>query len=560
MTESTNELRQMVAIQPEEKPTQTDSPVILVWSDKFEIWEGHANSLQPQRLIQAYEKLKTVGGLEWPALQCIEPNEHWGAPDALLDFHHPAYCKSVSEWYDLGMKDLWLAEQIGFSSTETVPFVGMAEVAQQYVSATRSAVRLAIDHAQEPINVVCFAGEQVHARAEKAKNGDIFNDIALALLDADRLAKKVAFINLDAEHPTVIQELFFSNPNVMMISLHEDPLFLYPGTGQIVEIGKGQGRGYNVNIPLPLRAGDTQINEAFEQVINPLLKRFEPNLVIMLGGASAHVSELLSHLRLTTHGYQQIVTNLAAMAPRLVLLGGSGSDWDVCARLWVLALATLTRQLSPINKSTDPVRPNEQPNAFRIDMLHDEPIPALSHSMQEYIDYKFKFTLLEIQKQIFPQWHIPISLDETLILKNMNSLTQRATTENKISAQVSLVEKETSPSPRLRRPDEHNRLTQQIPRPGTPAHALDETVSSEPEHSPLESLDSSMIDKKQDQPEKGKSDGKEGAADLQTEQDNRLASSQTPTRLPQNRPTRPKRLPSSKRKRSRSRRKRSGGK
>lgn len=538
MIQRTDQPKEIFTIPPEEKPAQAASLITLVWPDSLEIWEGHANSLQPQRLIEAYTLLKTIGALEWPTLELIPPNERWSRFDALLDFHRPAYCKRVLEWDE--QKDAWLAEQFGFSKTETVPFVGMAEIAQQYVSATRTAVRFAINHAQEPSKVVCLAGEQVHASPEKAKSGDIFNDVALALLDANRLSKKVAFINLDAEHPTVIEDLFFKNPNIMTISLHEDPFFLYPGTGKVTEIGEGAGRGYNINIPLPPRAGDRQIKQAFEQVIKPLLQRFAPNLLIMLGGPSAHVSESLAHLRLTTDGYQQIVTNLAAMAPKFVLLGGSGSDWQVSARLWALAVTTLARQAS--NGPSDP---------FSIKMLHDEPIAALSNSMQRYVDLTFQNTLLELQQHLFPLWQIPISIDKRLVSKKMASLMEMSTAEKKINRQASLTENQSSSSTPLTGRDEDDEWKQpQMPYPKTFTPSRGKPPANEARSSQVE-FAHSPIEKQEPQPRKER---KEVAARLDS--DDLKASTQKSAHPPQTDRLEAKRPLSSKRKRNRSRRRR----
>ncbi len=494
-------------------------------------------------MIQAYEQLKKIGALEWSSLQCIEPDDDLGTLNALLDFHHPIYCKSVLEWYDLKAKDLWSTEEFGFSKMGTVPFVGMAEIAQQYVSATRSAVRFAIDYAEEPVKVVCFAGEQPHAYRQEANNGDVFNDVALALLDADKLAKKIAFISLDAEHPTVVQDLFFSNSNVMMISLHEDPFFLYPCTGQTVEIGTGEGRGYNINIPLPPRAGDEQLDQAFKQVIHPLLTKFSPNVVIMLGGPSAHANELLSHLRLTTYGYQNIVNNLAQIAPRFVLLGGSGTDWQVSARLWALATATLAGQVDQTDQSTISFKANERSHAFDFNILQDKSIARLSHSMRKYVDYTFQSTLLDVQRLIFPLWNIPISLDEAQVLENIDSLTEKFTTENKISSQLSSnTLSENEPKLRAKTPDLK-----------IPTHSLNETAANSSVD--LQKKSTSIAVAKAE-----KSETKDGIAELEAENNKTLATNKTSTHQPKSRSNRSKRLPPTKRKRSRSRRKRSGGK
>ena len=559
-------LKETLTRSREKKLAQAVSPITFVWSDSLEQWEGHANSLHPERLVRAYTLLQKVGALDSPSLQLIPPNERWSRFDALLDFHHPDYCKSLLQWYE--MNDLCSAERFGFSETETIPFLDMAEIAQHYVSATRTAVRFAATSVQTPTKVVCLAGEQVHACPEKVKSGDILNDVALALLDANRLVKKVAFINLDAEHPTIIQDLFFKDSNIMTISLHEDPFFLYPGTGKVSEIGEGKGRGYNINIPLPPKAGDRQIKLAFKQVIGLLLKQFAPNLVIMLGGPSAHVSESLAHLRLTTHGYQKIVTNLAALAPRFVLLGGSGSDWDVSARLWTLAVGTLTGQVHARNNSASSSDMNEDSTTIlspfedealdsstRMNMLHDEAITALPHSMQTYLEHTFQSTLLQAQQHLFPLWNLPISIDEQLVLKNIKSLYGVTTIEKKIGNQTDLTEKRSSLNSRLATRDENDELKQHKSSSKLSIGSLSKPSLNELRGKQIESARSSI-----EKEPKLRKERKEIAPDLDSVDQNRVASGKERTYPAKNDKKQSQDSSSSKRKRSRRRRRRSGGK
>ena len=455
------------------------SPVILVWSDALGegeagrlAGEGHLNSLQPQRLCEGYQWLKAVGALEWPALQIVPPDESLAEIDTFNKFHDSSYCQTVVALNN-GQVNFRQEKRFGFCESATTALIGMAEVARQYVAAARTAVRLAASHATVPIRVVSLAGQQVHAHTNQAQSCDIFNDVALALLDAHALGQKVAFINLDAEHPIVIQDFFFKQKNVMTISLHEGPAFLYPGTGNVPEIGKGLGRGFNVNLPLPPGAVDAQMLQAFKQVVEPLLTRFEADLVILLGGASAHISEPLAHLRLTSHGYQQLLERVARSAPRFVLLGGNGTKWEVSARLWTLAVATLAGQTMITDNSTSflPHLGLDDHHASR-QALHDPPLPALPKSMEEYVDEMLHMTLQQAQQLLFPLWKIPISIENKSIAKKAGDLYHQITASKEVR-EARLKERYAQANPI--RNDKRKDLT-------TADHSATLTYDSDPQH------------------------------------------------------------------------------
>lgn len=368
--------------------TQAKQPsVALVWSERWSQAPAvsQAASLQPLRLLHAYQVMASVGVLGWDGVSLVPPDESLGALERLAEFHEPDYCEVVAQLDNqLGVDG---HQGFGFSLDGTMPFEGMKEVATGFVAAARTAVQLSLEG--QRTKVISLAGEQYHAQAGQAEAGHIFNDVALALLDARAAGKKVAFINLEAEHAKVIQDLFFEDSTVLTISLHEGADFLYPRTGKVEEIGRGEGHGFNINLPMPPGAGDAELLKAFCEVALPVLNRFNPNLVLLLAGSSAHVAEPLAHLRLTSHGYQQVLAKVMGV-PHLVLLGGAGTNWHVTARLWTLALATLAEQESQAK------------------FLHDKPLSHLPASMQAYVSHQVQQQLTEAQQLLFPLWQLPL--------------------------------------------------------------------------------------------------------------------------------------------------------
>jgi acetoin utilization protein AcuC len=388
------------------------SSVALVWSEKLgqEPAVFQEASLQPERLLQAYQFMESVGLLGWDELYLVPPDESLGALEQLGKFHEADYCDMVAQ-FDNNLLSLESYKSFGFSKDGTMPFEGMKEVATRFVAAARTAVQLSLKG--ESTKVMSLAGEQYHAHAGQAEAGHIFNDVALALLDARVAGQKVAFINLEAEHAKVIQELFFDDSSLLTISLHEGADFLYPSTGHVEEIGRGEGRGFNINLPMPPGAGDAELLKAFEEVALPILKRFNAELVLLLAGSSAHVAEPLAHLRLTSYGYQQLVRKVMTLAPHLVLLGGGGTKWDVTARLWTLALATLAEL--------------DLPSAF---LLHDKSLPALPITMQEYVNEMVEKQITKARELLFPHWELPLTADISVVTPSSSQPVGKALPDN----------------------------------------------------------------------------------------------------------------------------------
>lgn len=78
----------------------------------------------------------------------------------------------------------------------------------------------------------------------------IFNNVAIGAVYAiEHGISRVAILDVDAHHGNGTQEIFYKDPKVLYISLHQDPLTIYPGTGFIDDVGEGEGEGFNVNVP-----------------------------------------------------------------------------------------------------------------------------------------------------------------------------------------------------------------------------------------------------------------------------------------------------------------------
>jgi acetoin utilization deacetylase AcuC-like enzyme len=165
-----------------------------------------------------------------------------------------------------------------------------------------------------------------HATVRQAMGFCLFNNIAIAAKYALQKyeLERIVIIDFDVHHGNGTQEVFYGDPRVLYISTHEYPH--YPGTGSISETGNVVTRGTTVNIPLPAGCGDDEYHNVFEQIIVPIITRFNPQLIMVSAGYDAHWSEQLAMMQLTITGFAHITKIIKEMAS------------EICAGRLVLSL------------------------------------------------------------------------------------------------------------------------------------------------------------------------------------------------------------------------------
>jgi acetoin utilization deacetylase AcuC-like enzyme len=143
----------------------------------------------------------------------------------------------------------------------------------------------------------------------------LLNNIAVAAAHAlDRGLERIAIVDWDVHHGNGTQEMFFRDPRVLYVSLHQWPL--YPGTGATREVGDGPGRGYTVNIPLSAGAAAAEYVAAFNRIVLPILESFGPELVLISAGFDAHRDDPLASMQLDAPTYAWMTAELARVADR----------------------------------------------------------------------------------------------------------------------------------------------------------------------------------------------------------------------------------------------------
>jgi acetoin utilization deacetylase AcuC-like enzyme len=175
-----------------------------------------------------------------------------------------------------------------------------------------------------------------HAETDRVSGFCIFNNVAVAARHAQvkHNVKRVAIIDFDVHHGNGTQDIFFEDDSVLFISVHLFAPYFYPGIGGIHEIGVGRGRDYTFNVPLPPYVGDIGYRRVFDELVQPRLEQFQPELLLISAGFDAHWQDPLAMAGLSLTGYADITRKLIAYADtfcegRLLFVLEGGYQLDV---------------------------------------------------------------------------------------------------------------------------------------------------------------------------------------------------------------------------------------
>lgn len=232
----------------------------------------------------------------------------------------------------------------GLGTGDVPTFAGMYDASALVVGQSVAAAEAV--WSGEALHGVNIAGGLHHAMAGTASGFCVFNDVALGIARLLELgATRVAYVDVDVHHGDGTQALFWGDPRVLTISLHESGQYLFPGTGFADEIGGAGAEGRAVNVALPPATDDARWLRAFDAVVPPLLRAFAPEVLVTQHGCDSHVNDPLAHLALTVDGQRTSYRRLHELAHevaggRWLATGGGGYDLvGVVPRAWTHLLA-----------------------------------------------------------------------------------------------------------------------------------------------------------------------------------------------------------------------------
>src|SRR6185295_2243578 len=257
--------------------------LILIHTDRFA--EHQTPPGHPERPERA-EVMDAVAG-RWGArgVEIVAPRA--AASAQLARVHDPDYLRRISE----------TAGRAAALDRDTYTSPESYEIALLAAGAGIDAVERVMG-ASHVAAVALVRPPGHHAERDRAMGFCLFNNVAVAAAHARALgAAKVAIVDYDVHHGNGTQHTFDADPHVLYISTHQYPY--YPGTGAAEEVGRDAGRGFTVNLPLEVGAVDEDYRTVFASIVIPVVRQFEPDLLIVSAGFDAHERDPLGGMRLT---------------------------------------------------------------------------------------------------------------------------------------------------------------------------------------------------------------------------------------------------------------------
>ena len=177
-----------------------------------------------------------------------------------------------------------------------------------------------------------------HALGERAMGFSLFNNVAVAarFAQAELGLERVAIVDFDVHHGNGTQAIFSADPSVLYASLHQWPF--YPGTG-----GPDEQGDTLVNVPLRAGCGDVEYLEAFARAVEPAVRSFEPDLVLVSAGFDAHAEDPLALMEVSDDGFRELALRCASLAPQVAAVLEGGYNLRTLPRLVTAALEGFSR-------------------------------------------------------------------------------------------------------------------------------------------------------------------------------------------------------------------------
>jgi acetoin utilization deacetylase AcuC-like enzyme len=295
------------------------NPLLLITSDRF------ADHVTPPGHPERVERADALSGvaLRWRDRGGAVAEPRIATSEDVLRVHGPEYVDTILRTRGRTVR----LDPDTYTSPES------CDVALAAAGAVLSGIDYATQHHAPAFALVRPPGH--HAERSRAMGFCLFNNAAVGAAYARaRGCGKVAIVDFDVHHGNGTQWIFYDDPHVLYVSVHQFPY--YPGTGAATEIGRGDGVGFTLNVPLEAGATDADYDLAFAELIVPVIDAFGPDLLLLSAGYDAHHRDPLASMRVTSDGFAAMVGRLWRLAVarcggRLVAVTEGGYDLPALA-------------------------------------------------------------------------------------------------------------------------------------------------------------------------------------------------------------------------------------
>lgn len=324
----------------------------VVWDDIFTAYNfGPGHPMAPLRLELTARLAESLGLFDLPGVRVVKPEI---ADDELLaTVHDPEYIAAVKA----ASADPASADPLrGLGTDDDPAFPGMHEASARIAEGTRLVCEAVWrGETQHGVN---FCGGLHHAMADRASGFCIYNDIAVGIQWLlDNGAERVAYVDVDVHHGDGVESIFWDDPRVLTISVHENGRVLFPGSGWPADIGGANAEGTSVNVALPPGVTDSAWLRSVLSVADPIVRAFRPEVLVSQHGCDTHLDDPLAHLAVTVDAQRYAMESMHQLAHEVcggkwIALGGGGYEVvDVVPRSWTHLTAIAAHR--PIDPQTE---------------------------------------------------------------------------------------------------------------------------------------------------------------------------------------------------------------
>jgi acetoin utilization protein AcuC len=345
----------------------------LVFSDALTKYDfGFDHPMAPGRVTNTISLSRALGVLD--RLEVVPPPEI--DVDLLRTVHNADSIDAVQRC----VPDF----AYGLGTADNPIFPGMHEISGRIAMASVEAARQV--WSGNCLRANNISGGLHHAMPGFTSGFCVYNDLAIAIrwLLASG-CERVAYVDVDVHHGDGVQAIFYDDPRVLTVSLHETPASLFPGTGFPAETGGPGAEGSAVNVALPAGTSDSGWLRAFHAIVPDVLRAFKPTVLVTQHGCDSHRHDPLADLNLSVDGQRASYLALADLADeicqgRWVSAGGGGyAVLDVVPRAWTHLLGVVSGQ---------PVPPETLiPQSWRDQLGEYAPTEMTDHASVDYVPF-----------------------------------------------------------------------------------------------------------------------------------------------------------------------------
>ncbi|OBT62823.1 hypothetical protein VE03_07685 [Pseudogymnoascus sp. 23342-1-I1] len=296
--------------------------------------EGHP--MEPQRIKMTHSLITHTGIYKKLSVLRALP----ATADEMKNFHADEYVDFLERVTPETLLPV-PEESFGLDGDDCPAFEGVFRFsAISAAGSLEGAAKLGLNNCDLAIN---WAGGLHHAMKSHASGFCYINDIVLGILELLRHYPRVLYIDIDVHHGDAVETAFLTTDRVMTASFHQysPSTGFFPRTGSVGDVGRGKGRNFSVNFPLSKGIDDASYKGIFEPVIEEIMARFCPSVIVLQCGADSLNQDKLGGLNLSMRGHANCIEFVKRLSVPTLVLGGGGYTIRNVARTWAYETGVL---------------------------------------------------------------------------------------------------------------------------------------------------------------------------------------------------------------------------